>query len=274
MINGSLDTMTKTEARVGMYCLSNTGDFAFGTIHTVAKNIGTSTTSVIRFCKRLGFAGFGDFQDAVRLGFKYQPSLPDKLRRTADADTDNIPGTTAHRNIICIEKTFSELPYERFLAAVSKIAAAERVFTFGMRESFALAHYAYTRLMSVRNNVSILNAGYNGEIESVLNFGDKDVCVFFLFHRYTKQAVNILSMLKKQGVSVILVTSAPFDEVAGKAEILLPCYVDSGSIKNTAVAPISLADSLCSAVASKNIDAALSHMKRSETLFRDGDILD
>ena len=81
--------------------------------------------------------------------------------------------------------------------AVSHISTAKRVFTFGMKESFALAHYAYTRLLTVRKNVCVLNAGYNGEIESILSMNKDDVCVAFVFHRYTKQALQVLDMLKK-----------------------------------------------------------------------------
>ena len=88
MISEKLNSMTKSEARVGSYCLVSLSDVAFGTLDGVAENVGVSTTSVIRFCRKLGFSGFGEFQDAVRRGFRYQPSLPDKFLRAADSITD------------------------------------------------------------------------------------------------------------------------------------------------------------------------------------------
>ncbi len=274
LIKDSLGKMTKSEYKVATYCLGNLNNFAFDTLDVVAAKIDTSTTSVIRFCRKLGFEGFKGFQEAVRSGFKYQPNLPDKFRRTVNiGSSDELLVRTVQQNIACIEQTFEELSHERINDAVSRISTAKRVFAFGMKESFALAHYAYTRLLTVRKNVCILNAGYNGEIETILSMNNQDVCLVFLFHRYTKQALQVLDMLKKQGVFVILVTSPPFDEVQDSASILIPCYVDSNGIKNSAIAPVCLADYLCNAVAVINGDEALDYMKQSEKLFEEFSVL-
>ena len=97
--------------------------------------------------------------------------------------------------------------------------------------------------------------------------------VFFLFHRYTRQTVKLLELLKQQRVSVILVTDPPYEDIAKNAEVLLPCLVDCGGIKNTAVAPVVLMDYLCDAVAAKLGDRSLEYMKNAEALFRQGEIL-
>jgi len=106
-----------------------------------------------------------------------------------------------------------------------------------------------------------------------LSMNEKDVCLVFLFYRYTRQAVGILELLKSRQIPVILVTNEPCDGVKNLAQQLLICQVDCGGIKNTAVAPVVLADYLCSAVAAARGDAALEHMKQSEALFRAGDLL-
>jgi len=274
-IKDSLKDMTKSEYQVATYCLGNLNDFAFDTLDVIAEKIGTSTTSVIRFCRRLGFPGYKSFQEQVRADFKERPGLPEKFQRARTEHFSNeLLTRTVEQNVNCIEKTFRELPYERVHDAVTRLQRAKRVFTFGMRESFALAHYAYTRLLTVRENVSILNAGYNGELESLLSLTKEDVCLVFLFHRYTRQSLQILEILKQQGVPVILITSAPVDAVQDKATVLLPCYVDASGIKNTAVAPICLSDCLFNAVATENGDAALAHMKQAEALFRENLVIE
>ena len=161
---------------------------------------------------------------------------------------------------------------EQISSAARLVCQAERVFTFGSRESYALAHYAYTRLLSVRPNVSILQTA-SGQIESVLSLGQGDVCIVFLFHRYTLHTVKLLELLKKRHVSVILVTDPPCEDVASTAEVLLPCLVDCGGIKNTAVAPVVLMDYFCDAVAAKLGDQSLEYMKNAEALFRLGNVL-
>ena len=274
LINENLNTMSKTEAKVASYFLGHFNTFALNTLDRVSTEIGVSTTTVLRFCRRLGFNGFKDFQDSLRDDIKYQPDLPEKYNRTiGHAVKNELMAQTIQMDILCIQQTFRDLPDEVLASAIDHIVNAKRVFTFGMKESFALAHYTYTRLLTVRSNVFILNAGYNGDVESVLSLTKDDVCIVFIFPRYTKQAVQILSLLKKQGAFVILVTSNPCDEIEQHATLVLPCRVDAYGVKNSSSAPVCLANYMCNAVAMQNGNISLEHMKKSEELFREISII-
>lgn len=267
--NQELEVMTKTERQVGSYFLRHPNDFAFYTLDKIARVIGTSTTTIIRFCRRVGFAGYKEFQDQLREEMKYQVSLPERLERSAGIQTgDELLSKVMERSIQSINSTFSEISLPALSQAVASIEQARRVFVFGMRESLAIAHYTYTRLVTVRSNVFLLNAGYNGMLEPILDLTTQDVCIFFLFHRYTDQSRYILPLLKEQGVQIILITSPPYDLVEPFADILLPCHVETQGIKNTSAAPICLADYFCNAVAMRNSQSALARLKQIEDLLQ------
>ena len=244
--------------------------FAFETLDATAEKIGTSTTSVIRFCRKLGFSGYKPFQEKVKLEFRYRFSLPEKLKATTEKDNGrhDLPDC-AENAIRNIEQTFSGISPKLLAKAQEQIKNADRVFCFGLKESFALSHYAYTRFMTIRNGVFMLSAGQSGEIESVLNLKKGDVCIFFLFHRYTKQSPQVLELVKKQGATVILITSSPYDTVEKHADILIPCFIDINGIKNSAAAPVCIIDFLCNAVVSSDPQKSLGHMKKSEELFKE-----
>ena len=180
---------------------------------------------------------------------------------------------TVGQGIQCISDTFRSISEQELERAVEFLCNAKKVFTFGMRESFALAHYAYTRLLSVRQRVCLLQAGVNEQIETLLDAETTDVCLVFLFHRYTRQSIRILELLKERNVPVILVTNEPCDLLEGLAQVLLPCQVDCGGIKNSAVAPIVLLDYFCGAVAAELGEESLAHMRACEELFRSGGTL-
>ena len=270
-VKGALGEMTKSERQVAAYYFANAGDFAFFTLDKMADSVETSTTSVLRFCRRLGFAGYKDFQQAVRQELHRQPDLLDKLHRTQSSD--DLLNKTLGQNMACIQNTFAAMPYDRLVDTVGLLTKARRVYTFGMKESFALAHYAYTRFGSVRPEVHLLGAGMNGEVEALLDITPADVCLAFLFHRYTKQSLHILESLKNRGVPVVLVTAAPYDQVEAFATILLPCFVDAEGIKNTAVAPICLEDYLCNGMALAGGEAAAMRMQQLEKLYKEQDVL-
>lgn len=267
-INSMISKMTKSEIKIATYFLENTDSFAFETLDEIAEKIGTSTTSVIRFCRKLGFLGYKEFQNEVRTVVKSNLSLPAKLERIADDSPDNLKHFQIVKNVIsCIDKTFQNISSDLIYAASNTISEAKRVFCFGLKESFALSHYAYTRFLTMRSNVFILSAGQGGEIESVLSLKKGDVCIFFLFHRYTNPAPQILELLKSRGVTVILITSLPCDSVQDNADILLLCDVDINGIKNSAASPICLVDCLCNQIASFD-NKTLDYLKESEELFK------
>ena len=267
-IRSELDKMTKSEKRIATYFLSNQNDFAFETLDVLSQKINISTTSVIRFCRKLGFSGYKSFQEEIRLSYKNEPTLPDKFKNMVEPYFDAILAKTLRNTIDCIEKTFSELSPKAVSDAVAKITKAKRVFCFGLKESYALAHYAYTRFLTIRSDVYMLTAGQGGEIESLLSLKKGDLCIFFLFHRYTKQSPQILNELKKRGVENLLITSPPYEEIEKDAEVILPCFVDINGIKNSAAAPVCLIDHLCNAAAKEGGNASLEYMKEAELLFK------
>lgn len=272
IVKNALEDMTRSERQVASHYLAYPNDFAFCTLEGVAAKVDTSTTSVLRFCRRIGFQGFKDLQHAARTQISCQPQLPDKFRRSV-GEGDDLLLRTVGRDIRCIQDTFQSLGEQQIAAAVGLLSCARRVYTFGMRESFGLAHYAYTRLLSVRPDVDVMQAGSNGQVEAMLNVGEQDVCLVFLFHRYTQQTLRILEMLSDRKASVILVTDPPAGEVEAMAEVVLNCAVDRGGLKNSAVAPVVLMDYLCDAVAAALGESAMEHMRNLEALFRQGGIL-
>ena len=274
-IRQELEHMTRSERHVAAFALGHMNDIAFFTLDELAQQTDVSTTSVLRFCRRLDFDGFKQFQQAIRGDLKYNPDLLDKFHRTADKQVeDTLLAQTIQQGIRCIQQTFRELPFDMIGDAVSRIAKARRVYTYGMRESQALALYAYSRLLTVRPDVFMYQDGYSGNVEALLSVTREDVFVVYLFRRYTRQTLRLLEILQQRGVQVILVTSPPVDAVARFATVLLPCQVDANGIKNSALAPICLADYLCNAVAMVSAEDTLQRMKQSEELFRCSDTLD
>lgn len=274
-IRNQLEEMTRSERQVAVYVLGRMNHIAFCTLDQLAREVDTSTTSVLRFCRKLDFPGYKQFQQAVRDELKYSPSLPDKFRRTSEQPVgDGMLEQTITEGVRCIEQTFQELPYEKITDAVKRISSARRVYTFGMRESQALAMYAYSRLLTVREDVFLYTEGFFGNVESLLSLTDKDLFIVYLFHRYTRSTIHLLDILKQRGVQVILVTSPPTDDVTRFATVLLPCHVDASGIKNSSLAPICMADYLCNAVAMARGEKTLYRMKQSEELFRRSDLLE
>jgi DNA-binding MurR/RpiR family transcriptional regulator len=266
------DVMTKSERRVSSYFLQHLNDFSFNTLDRIASDIGLSTTSVIRFCRRLGFEGFKDFQLQLRREIQNHSTLKNRLEHMNRYD-DSLLTQIVQSGIGCIEKTFAEIPETALPAAVRLLMDAKRIFIYGAKETYALVQYAYTRFVTVRSDAFILGA-YHGTVEALCSLKSDDLCVVFLFHRYSKESLRLIPMLKKQGAKVLLITSSPFDTVQQYADLLIPCHVDIRGVKNSYLAPVCLVDYLCNAVAMQQGEKTTKHIQCIEELIHLSDTMD
>lgn len=271
-VYAELDTMTKTERQAAEYFLAHPDEFALLTLDKLALKVGVSTASIIRFCRRLGFFGYKDFQETLRDGMSNRMPLPIKLAHSRSTQADQLLDRVALDGIQAIHQTLNELSAQALSAAVELLEDSRRVFTFGLRESYAMAHYLYTRLITIRDNVRILDTGFHTMLEPLLDLNADDTIVVFLFRRYTEQSLRMLPLLKATGASVIVITSAPCDEgLAAQADVLLPCHVENNGIKNTYLAPMCLADYFCNALGQTK--TAEGRIDQIEALLRDTAVL-
>ncbi len=265
----NLRQMTKSERAVANCFFQKPDAFLFETLDLVAHISDVSTTTVLRFCRRLGFSGFKDFQGALRSSSAMHPSLPQKFSRNTNENQSSLLSRSMAQGILCIQESFKNWKDEDFSRAVKALTGARRVYTFGMKESSALAHYAYTRLLAVRGDVFLLSSPSGNDPEGILDLTEEDVCLFFLFHRYTKISLEIFKFLSKKKIPLILITDPPYPSCIRENAVSLPCRVDAGGIKNTYASPLILCDALCNAAASEGGEKTLKHMKRCEDLFRE-----
>lgn len=272
-IKTEFNEMTRSEKKTAAHFLKKPSDFAFLTLDKIAAKVELSTTSVLRFCRRMGYEGYRDFQEAVRDEGLYQPNLPEKYRRVTESpNRDELYTKAAFGSIACIQESFDGFPPEEIEKAVSLLSGAKRVFTLGLKESHALSHYLYTRLFTVRKNVFMLSSDYDSE--PVLSLEKGDTVVVFLFHRYTRATLKLLPLLKERGADLVLITSPPSDSVENFGTVLLNCRTDAKGIKNSFVAPLVLSDYLCNAVAVSLGDSAMEYMKNLEDLYKAVNTLD
>ena len=265
--------LTRAERKIAAFCLHHVNDFSIMTLSNLSYTIGTSTTSIIRFCQHMGFKSFKEFQTALRKETGLKVNLQDRLQHLMSESTPNVYAQTVTNTLKCIEDSFAAMDPVKMETAANYISRARRVFTFGMKEAYALAHYAYTRFYDVRTDVHLLSAVPNGDAEEILDISPEDVCIAFLFHRYTRASVSTLPIFKARGAKLILITCEPYDSVQAFADVLLPCRVDFSGVKNSYAAPVCLCDCLCNRVAAIDPERTKARMEALEKLCDDYMIL-
>ena len=273
-ISDRMSSFTSSHRQVGSYILNAPDEVSFFTLEEVAERAGVSTTTVIRFARAVDCLGFSQLQRQIREDMRALSVVPDRLRLLQEGVPKNELLASSFKNDINnITLTINSLSKRQLDMAVEKVSGAERIFIVGMRDSFSLAHYAFSRLCAIKEDVRLIQCPGGMCMDELSNAGKTgDVCLAFTFMRYTRHVIDIIKELKRKGVFVLLFTNPNYFAVEDFADIILPCHVNGIGHKNTYAAPICLINYLANAVAALCSKEALSQLEDREDMLMRGAI--
>lgn len=270
-ISNKFNSFTHSQKTIATYFMDNLDTIAFYTLENLALEIGVSTTTVIRFAQLMGYSGYSDMQKDIQSIVRNKVTLPERLSAaTTHTNQDTLLINTFRNDISNINNTLKVLSENDLEKTLDAIINSQNTFIIGLRSSFALAHYTASRLGQIKENVRLIQSAGMAYPEEIIGAKSGDVCIAFLFPRYSKTAANIVSWFKKKGVTVILFTSQSHVAVDSYGDIILPCYINSFSFKNSFAAPICLINYISNAIAFKDYERAMKTLKQTEEILNQG----
>ncbi|MDO5139964.1 MAG: MurR/RpiR family transcriptional regulator [Eubacteriales bacterium] len=272
-ITRDFGTYTNSHKAVATYILANYDESAFMTLEQLSSSAGVSTTTVIRFARELGYDGYSSMQDALRIDLRTKVSLPERLDYNISLPNDELLKQVLYTEINNIEQTFKSIDMKQVEKAVQLISSSDDVYIVGLRRSFSLASYTYSRLAQAREKVRLISSIGINYPEEIVNASEYDVCIAFLFPRYSQTTLSILNYFKTKGVGIILITSLNHIAIDKYADIILPCETSCISGKTSYVAPLSLINYMMALYIQENKATAREMLNKTEDVLSSGVIL-
>lgn len=270
-INKFYEQMTDSQKQVSEYFSSNLNSVAFKRLDELASIIGVSTTTIIRFARMLGYTGYADMQQDIQASILGQMSLPERLNTSGkNINQDQLLLETCENDIQNIRSTLEAISNNDLATVVEKIIQAPNIHVLGVRGSFSLAHYLTFRLAQIKKGVHLIQGIGMTYPEEITSVNKDDLCICFLMPRYSKITANILSHLKKKGVTIVLITEQNTPEISPYGDIILPCYTKGVSYKKSLVAPFSICNYILNSVAMKDHENAMEMLDQTEELLKNG----
>lgn len=252
--------LTKTQKQIAKFVLDNSADACFMTSAAIAGKLGVSESSVIRFARSLGYAGFMDFQKHIRKEYqdrvyRISSSITVPSQRMAQR---NKVGSSANymkehfQNILSnIEEMFSNNSLHTFEEAADIIVKSRHKYISATRGDSALSDYASLYLKHMVPGVSNINAACMTPIDQLTTIEKEDCLLIFGFPRYSSMDHMTAKMAKDSGAKVIVVTDKPSSLLAQYAAVLITVPVDSNNFNNSLVAAQFVSECLLEAVSHK-----------------------
>lgn len=247
-------------------------DTATMTIEGLAEQSGTSTATVTRFVRALGYASYGEFRTALSEALKFAMAPVDSLadaRATAGSPAATL--ITALRDEAAnLDETIGTLEESVAAGAIAAILGARRIFLLGTGASHHVASLLEDGLALYLDADVIFAASRGGPeraIRHMLSAGPGDVVLAIAMPRYSRTTVELANFSKTRGATVLALTDAPTSPLARIADLTLFAPARNRLLPNSPTAAFALADALITAIARERPAAVEALKNLSESLL-------
>lgn len=264
-IKSVLPDLTPSEQRIGHWILQHPKEAANITLARLATECGTSEPTVVRFCRRVGLAGFREL--AIRLTealsnpatYVHRDVSPDDS--TSDAVIKVMDASI--QSLIEMRSQLSAMPIDQ---AVTVMKKARQIAFAGLGASGQVARDACHKFFRLGIPCTSLS-----DTPMILQFAaitePDDVLVLLSHTGRWQDFARAARLAKKRGATVIALTD-PDSVVAQEADLLFPCpVIEDTSVytpMSSRLAQLALLDAIHVALALAQGDTASDNLRRSK----------
>lgn len=238
--------LSKGHKKLANAVLNEYDKVAFMTASRLARKVGVSESTVVRFAAKLGYEGYSEFQTAVQELVKMRLTPNQRIEMTKQRiGRGDIIENVMTSDISKIRRTMNSLDRDSFHASVDSILSAGSIYVMGVRSTEPIARILHYNLSLIFDNVKFVNASSTPEVfEQLFGIGENDVFIAFSFPRYSSKVVNGLKFATNKGAKTIAITDSATSPLAQDAAFLLIAKSDMASYMDSLVAPISIINAI------------------------------
>lgn len=268
-ISEKYPTLSPRQRKLAEYLFRNLNTAILLNSTQLAEKARVSQATVVRFVNCLGFSGFAEFKRAIGQRILEDYSTPARLTRYSKA----LEGRTSlftdilRRDMENIGALGAQISEETFDQAVDRLCTAKTIYILGLRSSYALAFYLAFDLRFFFRSVRLIELGIGDLPEQVREIGPPDVLVVISFKRYTREVVRITEKVKKKGAFILAITNSELSPVVQLSDLVLVAETRIPAYFESYTAPMSLLNSLITAVAFREKERALPMLEALEEEF-------
>jgi len=218
-IKGMLPALPEQERRLGEHVLQYPNEAADETIVGLARRAGVSTTTVSRFCRRLGFGGFRQFKVALAREWG-RPSTLVYIQSQPGDTLATIARRILAANILALQDIQRSLDLAVLEQVVESILRARRVDLYAAGGAGIAARELHLKCMHLGLNA---NAFLDSQMQvmSAAALTPADVGIAISHTGMQQQVAAALSLARGGGAATVALTSFPGSPVGRAADLVL-----------------------------------------------------
>lgn len=265
-IQSQYATFSKVGKRIADHIIADPVHITSISIQQMAAELGIAESSIIRFCKILGCAGFSEMKLLLA---KYSPksvrTIFEDLSETDSIQT--ISESVFGRNIDTLERALQLLDFQKIEQAVDVLSRAENILILGVGASGTIAEDFYIRLMRIGFRAVSLTDSHLMQIQASLCM--PNTAVIAISHTgKTREIVSAVRTAKEHGAQTIGITGFPDTPLKASSDLCLELYSPEQLFVSPRVAQFSLIDSLYVSLAIRQKDRVVRNIEQVNEALR------
>jgi DNA-binding MurR/RpiR family transcriptional regulator len=220
-----LARLSPAERQVVTFFQEHRDEVLLASALALAEKIGTSDATVIRATKALGYASLDELRRALATELRRDLSPASRLTRTLDAvgqKTVSILDLTLDIHEQALARLRRDISPALFQAAVDRLAAARRVFIFGIGPSQSMADYFAVQL--ARFGIDSIALTQTGLLlaDGLHRLKQGDALVILAYSRSYRELEAVLDRAGSLGMPTILLTDTLGPALRERVDLVLP----------------------------------------------------
>jgi DNA-binding MurR/RpiR family transcriptional regulator len=264
-VRRALPSLRPAEQRVAHAVLADPAGISESSITAVARMCDTSETTVLRFCRAIGLAGYPELRIALARAAQFEetdhaggPPLNGTISAT-DGLAD-VVAKIAHADARAIEDTAATLDLNALKGAIDALLNAARVDIYGVGASGLVGHLLHQKLHRV-GLVSYVATETQLALTSAELLGPGDVALGITHTGVTPAVVDALQVARQRGATTIAVTNYDRSAVAAQSNLILTTAARETTFRAGSMASritqLAVVDCLFAGVAQRAYDASI-----------------
>ena len=261
--------LTPEEIKLAKYIVENYKKISFLEESEVIKILSIKDSSMISYCKKLGFNNYEELRQIIRDYSMSELRSTDRFEFSqidVNPKINSIKSTVILKEISNLNNLLDTFSDDVFFSVIELIMTSPEIIIVGTRSSSIIADYFNQMLQKLGKRTLLITSGSSNQLDS-LGFIDTEAVVFAIgFARYPKETIRILSILKKHNFKIISLTDTLFSPLSPLSDIVFPIPCESISITDSYSSPISVINIIIVLLSQIDKDNSIKSLKKFEEI--------
>lgn len=199
------EDLTEVDKKIADYILDNAEAISKLSVSELASNSKTSTASIVRFSRKMGYAGFGDLKIEIAKDLMVKEKEYTYVDENYDCNIDSVINKIANKNIETINQTRLLNDKDVISESVEKIINAKNIYIFGVGGSALVALDLQMKLLRI-NKQAFTSLDSHTQLMVSSNIDKDDIAIAISYSGESKEVIKSIENAKSRGSKTVCIT--------------------------------------------------------------------